>query len=373
MCVAETRLCLLLHSLPQVADPALSRMLLHSGSPRALLELGTTRWRELGLGGAALRGLALALDGVCGDRSIDIDAQLATLAALGAGIVPITDPRYPSLLRAIHEPPPFLYVRGDVELLAQAQLAVVGSRRASPAGLRCAAELADQATRAGLIITSGLADGIDGAAHRGALAARGASIAVMATGIDRVYPARHRSLARELETAGCLVSEFPPGVPPLRQNFPRRNRIISGLSLGVLVVEAALRSGSLITARTAMEQGREVFALPWSIRHAGGAGCLYLIRDGAKMVETIQDVVEELGSIYALQQELLPGREAAASTAPDLSECQQQVLQLVGYESVTVDELSQLSALPVARLMAELSYLELQGVVTRSAGGYIRN
>ena len=195
----------------------------------------------------------------------------------------------------------------------------------------------------------------------------------MATGIDLVYPARHRSLALELEQAGCLVSEFPPGVPPRRENFPRRNRIVSGLSLGVVVVEAALRSGSLITARAALEQGREVFALPWSISHAGGAGCLHLIRDGAKMVETIQDVLEELGSMYALQQDLLPARESRHAMAPELSAAQQQVLQLVGYELVTIDELSRLSALPVARLTAELSFLELQGSIQRTAGGYIRS
>ena len=142
----------------------------------------------------------------------------------------------------------------------------------------------------------------------------------MATGIDQVYPYRHRGLAAELEWGGCLVTEFPPGVPPLQYNFPRRNRIISGLSLGVLVVEAALPSGSLITARTALEQGREVFALPWSIYHAGGAGCLHLLRDGAKMVETVQDVLEELGSMYALQQDLLPALDGAQEESGSLSD-----------------------------------------------------
>ena len=372
MNVAENRLCLLLHSVTGIDDATLPHMLAHFGSPRAFAEAGQSRWRELGLANSAARELARVLDSDRGGGQVDIEAQLAALAAVDADIVPVTDLRYPPLLRSIYDPPPLLYVRGDPALLSQAQLAVVGSRNASAAGLRAAAALAGQATAAGLHITSGLAQGIDGAAHRGALTAGGRSIAVVATGIDRVYPARHRELARELERRGCLASEFPPGMAPLRYNFPRRNRIISGLSLGVLVVEAALRSGSLITARTAMEQGREVFALPWSICHPGGAGCLRLIRDGAKMVELVQDILEELGPMYTLQQELLPARERSNPAGPELSAGQKSLLRLIGCDPVSVDELSQLSALPVARLMAELSYLELQGVVTRATGGYIR-
>lgn len=366
----EARLCLQLQSVPGIADTLLTQMLRHSGSPRGLAAGGAPLWRELGLATGDAHELAQTLRGR--GQSIDIDAQLAALARVGADVVPITDSRYPPLLRTIHDPPPLLYVRGDTAVMSQAQLAMVGSRRASPAGVRAAADLAAQSVRAGLHITSGLALGIDGAAHQGALAAGGRSVAVMATGIDQVYPYRHRGLAAELEGGGCLVSEFPPGVPPLQYNFPRRNRIISGLSLGVLVVEAALPSGSLITARTALEQGREVFALPWSIYHAGGAGCLHLLRDGAKMVETVQDVLEELGSMYALQQDLLPAPDGAQEESGSLSDSQQHLLQLVGYESVSVDELVQLSSLPAARVMAELTFLEIQGVVTRAGGGYIR-
>lgn len=372
MNIAEARLCLLLHSVSGIGDNLLTRMLLHSGSPAALTQLEPSRWRELGLSSAAMGELARVIESGRGSPPVDVDAQLANLNEVSAHIIPITDFRYPPLLRSIHDPPPLLYIRGDPGLLSDAQLAIVGSRKASSAGLRAAAALAGEAVRAGLHITSGMAVGIDGAAHQGALAA-GRSVAVVATGIDRVYPASHRGLARELEQGGCLVSEFPPGVAPLQQNFPRRNRIISGLSLGVLVIEAALRSGSLITARTALEQGREVFALPWSICHAGGAGCLHLIRDGAKMVETIEDVLAELGPLFTLQQEMLPALQRVQKQAPDLSECQQRVLQLVGYELVTIDELCQLSALPVARIMTELSFLEMHGVVVRSAGGYIRS
>lgn len=294
----------------------------------------------------------------------------AAVAACGAQVIAITDERYPPLLRAIHDPPPLLYVRGDPSLLQETHLAVVGSRRASTVGLRAAQALSAQLVGAGLHICSGLAVGIDGAAHRGALGAGGKSIAVMATGIDRIYPLRHRQLAGELEQAGCLVTEFPPGMPPLRQNFPRRNRIISGLSLGVLVVEAALPSGSLITARTALEQGREVFALPWSMFHEGGKGCLHLIRDGAKMVQTIDDVLEELGPLYTVQQDLFtPTVDVDIDVAPV---AMSRLLALVGFELVTLDELVHSSSLPAAQVLAELSTLELAGQVERCAGGYIR-
>lgn len=292
----------------------------------------------------------------------------AVAKAVGAQLIALDDERYPPLLRAIHDPPALLYVRGDTAVLQQPQLAVVGSRRASPAGLRVAQLLSGQLTRAGLSICSGLALGVDGAAHQGALAAGGKSLAVMATGIDRLYPHRHRSLAAGIEQAGCLVTEFPPGTPPRRQNFPQRNRIISGLSLGVLVVEAALPSGSLITARTALEQGREVFALPWSALHRGGEGCLRLIRDGAKMVQTIDDVLEELGPLYALQQELFAPAPTATGGRPEVS----PVLELIGFESVTLDQLAQSCPLPVAQIFAELSVLELNGQIERCAGGYIR-
>jgi DNA processing protein len=297
----------------------------------------------------------------------------AAAAACGAQIIAIADERYPPLLREIHDPPPLLYVRGDPALLCEAQLAVVGSRRASPAGLRAAEVLSGQLTSAGLHICSGLALGIDGAAHLGALAAGGKSIAVMATGIDKVYPLRHRELAGELEQLGCLVTEFPPGTPPRRENFPQRNRIISGLSLGVLVVEAALPSGSLITAGTALQQGREVFALPWSMFHKGGEGCLHLLRDGAKMVQTIDDVLEELGPLYALQQDLFASAQGNEEQIEGLPGGLQPLLEWVGFELTTVDQLLKVSTKPVAQVLADLSALEMAGLIVRSAGGYIRS
>jgi DNA processing protein len=292
----------------------------------------------------------------------------AAAKAVGAIVVAIDDEHYPPLLRTIHDPPPLLYVRGDPNVLRDAQLAVVGSRRASPAALRVAGVLSGQLARAGLHICSGMAIGIDGAAHRGALAAGGRSVAVIATGIDRVYPYRHRALAAQLEQSGCVVTEFPPGMPPLRHNFPQRNRLISGMSLGVLVIEAALPSGSLITAGTALEQGREVFALPWSMLHEGGRGCLQLIRDGAKMVLAVEDILEELEPLFMLQQHSAEDPQGFAEVS-DAS----WLLNLVGFETVTLDELVHRSARPVAEVLGQLSVLELGGRVTRMAGGYIRS
>lgn len=273
----------------------------------------------------------------------------------------LDDPDYPPLLRVIPDPPPVLHVRGDRAALSQPGLAVVGSRKASAAGLRLARDIAADAARAGLTVCSGLAIGIDGAAHEGALEAGGVSVGVMATGIEYIHPRRHRDLGHRLLARGALVTEFEPGTPPLPHNFPRRNRIISGLSLGVLVVEAALPSGSLITAHTALAQGREVFALPWSPLHTGGRGCLQLLRDGAQMVESVGDILEALGTAWAP-----PEPEAAAP------ETTGGLLALVGFEPVPLDQLVQHASRPVAQLLGELSELELAGKVTRVPGGYVR-
>ena len=286
-------------------------------------------------------------------------------------VLSLEHPLYPALLKTIADPPPRLYVRGNPALLAKPQLAIVGARRATAAGMKAAEIMATAAVRAGLAVTSGLALGIDGAAHRGALAAGGDTLAVMATGIETIYPHRHRRLGEEIAASGCLVSEFPPGTKPLPYHFPRRNRIISGLSLGVLVVEAALPSGSLITANTAAVQGREVFALPWSITHQGGAGCLHLLRDGAKMVLGIGDILEELGPLYGLQLQLQEpvAREASEPGEEDES----PVLSLLGDEICSLDELVSASGLTVAQVMGQLSALELAGSVARCSGGYIRS
>ncbi|MGB1139466.1 MAG: DNA-processing protein DprA [Halioglobus sp.] len=288
----------------------------------------------------------------------------------GAVLLSPDDEDYPPLLREIHDPPSRLYVRGDPAHLAHPQLAIVGSRKASPAGLSLAQSLATELVAAGLSVCSGLALGIDGAAHRGALAGGGPSVAVMGTGIDRVYPRRHAALAAELEASGCLVTELPPGAAPVAHHFPRRNRIISGLSLGVLVVEAALPSGSLLTAQSALEQGREVFALPWSVPHAGGRGCLKLLRDGATMALTVDDILTQLTSLYQLQLELLGDHGATAGAPQDLP--QSGLLALIGYEETSLDDLLRLSERPTGEVLGALSALEIAGKVLRTAGGYIR-
>ncbi len=366
MDVLDLRPCLQLHCIPTLSDSLLVTLLRHYGSPAAVWQSDANEWAVLGAAKETIRQAAKLQGGL--SPPFDIDAQLLTLEALDVRVLALSDAAYPALLRTIYDPPPFLYTRGNSALLQQPQLAVVGSRQASPAGLRATRTLSRQLVAAGLHICSGLAQGIDGEAHWAALGAGGGSVAVMATGIDVIYPTRHAGLAQQLVERGCLATEYPPGCQPERYRFPQRNRILSGLSLGVLVVEAALRSGSLITARTAMEQGREVFALPWAALHQGGRGCLRLIRDGAKMVESIEDILEELGPLYTLQQELFEPAEAALELPP----VQATTLAMIGYEAVAVDELLRHSELPVARLMAALSALELDGIVERCAGGYIR-
>ena len=369
---SDTRLCLKLHSIPGVSDTLLSRLFLHFGSARAIWESSPAKqWADLGASKETVHFADMALRSRGNAPPVDIEAQLDSLDHLGAEVLALTDAAYPALLRTIYDPPPLLYVRGDSSLLQEAQLAVVGARKASPAGRRAARILSAQLVEAGLHVCSGLAMGIDAEAHSAALSAGGSSIAVMATGIDVVYPARHRGLAEDLAAAGCLLTEYPPGCKPERYRFPRRNRILSGLSLGVLVVEAALRSGSLITAGTALEQGREVFALPWAMFHESGRGCLRLIRDGAKMVECVADILDELGPLYTLQKDLFTGCAGAEEVPGQAPPGQCRILAMIGFEAVTVDELVQQSSLPVARVMAALSVLEMEGHISRCAGGYI--
>ncbi len=284
-----------------------------------------------------------------------------------------SDPAYPELLRHIGQPPPLLYLRGNAALLDSPQVAFVGSRRASRAGLHNSQEFARYLAGVGLTITSGLALGVDAAAHRGALAADGATVAVLGTGIDRIYPRSHQSLAEEIAAAGgLLVSEFAPGTAPHAGNFPRRNRVVSGLSLGVLVVEAALQSGSLITARLAAEQNREVFAIPGSIHNPLSRGCHALIRDGATLVETALDIARELGGgLPAVQPAERIGAvapEVRTAVVAGLTTAEQQVWQLLGEEPRSLDELAAAQPLPVAELLGILMGLELRGLVVQEAG-----
>jgi DNA processing protein len=280
-------------------------------------------------------------------------------------LLAITDSDYPALLREIADAPPLLYVRGEPALLARPQLAVVGSRNPTRGGVDNAEAFAAHLARAGLVITSGLALGIDAAAHRATLEANGFTIAVAATGLDRVYPASHRELAHAISAHGALVSDFPLGMPPKRENFPQRNRLISGLSLGVLVVEAAERSGSLITARLAAEQGREVFAIPGSIHSPLARGCHKLIRQGAKLVETAQDILEELGPLAQVAAQQVESPTIAPKLAPE----QTALLELIGYDPVDMDTLVARSGLTAAELSSMLLHMELHGLVEARPGG----
>lgn len=289
-------------------------------------------------------------------------------------VIPITDDRYPTLLKHIADPPPLLFVQGDIALLNDWQLAIVGSRNPSSSGRESAYAFAEYLASGDLIITSGLAMGIDAAAHQGALAGGGKTIAVVGTGLDRVYPAKHRDLAHQIVEKGALVSEFPLGTPPKAENFPRRNRIISGLSLGTMVVEAAIRSGSLITARMAMEQGREVFAMPGSIHNPLARGCHRLIREGAKLVESAEDIIEELGALAGVK----PMQNDIKSTdkptnLPKKDPEYQLLFEKMGFDPIHIDALISRSGLTADVVSSMLLMLELQGQVASLPGGqYIR-
>jgi len=281
-------------------------------------------------------------------------------------LITLADPEYPQSLLEISDPPPFLYAKGNLALLNQPGIAIVGSRNASVQGEKNAEAFAHDLCAYGLCIVSGLALGIDGAAHRGALKANGATIAVVGTGLDIVYPAKHRELAHQIAEHGLIISEFNLGTPSKPQNFPKRNRIISGLSLGCLVVEANLQSGSQITARLAAEQGREIFAIPGSIHSPMSKGCHQLIKQGAKLVDCLQDIVEELNlSTKPASNSKLNNRDEAS----DQSTPNDSILNIMGYEPITLENLVALSSLTVSDVSSMLMILELEGKVASLTGG----
>ncbi len=338
--------------------------------------LGTLAAREASAEGGARATLGQALrlvaaahrqpDRAAGERALNW-AQASDRHVLVLG-----EPAYPALLAAIPAPPLVLFVEGSLDLLATPQIAIVGSRKASAGGLRLAQEMAAALAQVGLTVTSGMALGIDAAAHRAALATTGKTLAVLGCGIDRVYPARHRELAGEIRRRGALVSEFALGAPPARHHFPRRNRIIAGLAHGTLVIEAAARSGSLSTALHAAEQGREVFAVPGSVLNPQAAGCHALIKQGAKLTECVEDVLEELPMAGLAGPATLPvtGNQPL-SAAHDRNA--RRVLAACGWEPVTIETLAERSALTVSELSSILLALELDGLVEcRANGTYLR-
>lgn len=319
-------------------------------------------------------GLGLSEEALLYLRAPDwsaIQTDLQWLQGPDQHLVTLGDPHYPARLKEIPDPPSVLFVRGEIAALERPQLAIVGSRNPTPIGSETALQFAESLAAMGVTITSGLALGIDTAGHRGALAADGFSNAVIGCGPDLVYPASNRSLASELSRRGAVITEYPTGTAPLAQNFPRRNRIISGLSLGVLVVEAAERSGSLITARLGMEQGREVFAIPGSIHNPMARGCHALLRQGAKLVETAQDILEEIGPQLSLGDRTTPASRPADDENPEplLDEDYRDLLAMVGFEPTSVDRLVARSGLTAGVVSSMLLQLELRGYVSSISGG----
>jgi DNA processing protein len=299
-----------------------------------------------------------------------IELTLDWAAQPGRRILTLADADYPQALLNIADPPILLYIQGRDRLLSATSLAVVGSRNATVQGIQNAERFSEAASRAGLTVVSGLALGIDAAAHHGGLRGSGSSVAVIGTGIDIVYPMRNRALAQRLAEEGCIVSEYPLGMPPVAANFPRRNRIISGLARAVLVVEAAAQSGSLITARTAAEQGRDVFAIPGSIHSPLSKGCHQLIKQGAKLIESAQDILEELGKLPLLTRH--PRAPANTSAIAPANHDADALLRAMGFDPVDADVLSLRSGLSAAMLSEQLLALELDGAVECLPGGRYR-
>lgn len=358
---AELAAWLRLLETPGLGRESARRLLAAAGSPEAVFDGPLARWRDV------LRApLLTALEKPPEQLDELVDKTSAWLAdSPQRHILALGDADYPELLLQTADPPLLLYLEGRRELLGASMLAIVGSRNPSAQGRDNAKAFGRALGQAGLTIVSGLALGVDGAAHEGALAGEASTIAVVGTGLDQVYPRRHQALARTIAERGLMVSEYALGMPPLSQNFPLRNRIIAGMARGCLVVEAALQSGSLITARLASEAGREVFAIPGSIHSPQSRGCHALLRQGAKLVERTEDVLEELPA--SLRQRA-PAAAAPAPAEPAVAPEMQRVLALMGYDPVSLDELVNRGGWPAAELSGWLLELEMAGSVARLAG-----
>jgi len=353
-----------------------ARLLLQLGAPERILASSGQELQSLGLRPAIVRELLQPAP----DRLTQIDQILDWAARPGSHLVTLADPDYPAWLAQIHDPPLVLFVRGDRPWLNRPMLAIVGSRNATLHGIDMATELAAHLSQAGWTIASGLALGIDMAAHQGALRGPGSTLAVMGCGIDQIYPRRHEALGQQIARQGALISELPPGTPPAAAFFPRRNRLIAGLSQGVVVVEAALQSGSLITARLASEGGREVFAVPGPVRSGVSRGCHQLLREGATLVESATDVLAvcpaPVGSRPASGLSSAgPGHppHAPGSTTGPMPQdpLQQRILAALQGGAAHADQLAAHLDLPVHTLAAALLELELQGLLITGAQGLL--
>lgn len=356
---AEAEARLRLHALPEIGPRRYRQLLAAFGSAAAALSAPASAWRALGLPEVAAQARR------CAAVREQAAAALRWLEQPTQHLLCHDDPRYPALLAELGDAPPLLFVAGAPALLERPQLAMVGSRQASRPGLDTAARFARSLAGGGFVVTSGLALGIDGAAHHGALEVGGATVAVLGTGLECLYPRRHLGLAgRIVAEGGALVSELPLACPPQAANFPRRNRIISGLSLGVLVVEASPSSGSLITARLAAEQGREVFAIPGSIHHPGARGCHQLIREGAQLVETVEDILAALRGWQHL---------SAPAPSPQAIDpaTEHPLLALLRAAPQSSEALAVHSGLALPELLAQLTELELDGRIVSDNGCWV--
>jgi len=361
----DVRAALRLALVPGIGPRMTMALLEHFGTAAAVLAAAPSALREVqGIGGKLSQAIAQA------PSDDDAAAEIERCRQHGIAILTPLAPQYPRILREIHDPPPVIFARGALAPRDALSIAIVGSRHATQYGLAQAERLAASLARAGLTIVSGLARGIDAAAHRGALAAGGRTIAVLGSGLANIYPPEHAPLADEVARSGCLLSESPPRMQPISGAFPQRNRIISGISLGVIVVEASAQSGALITARHAMEQGREIFAVPGRVDSRVSHGCHRLIRDGAKLVETADDVLEELGPLVE------PATHDAGQAVHHpaellLNEVERQVLAAITADALTIDQVVASSGLPTSAVLATLSVLEMRRLVRRQGGNRV--
>ena len=346
--------------------PRIRRSLLERfGSAEAVLDAAPSQLRDVpGVGPKLMRKITAAR------REVDAEGVIGLCQSAGVTILTEADESYPALLHEIHDPPGVLFVRGGFQPPDALAIAIVGTRHASQYGLGQAERLASSMARAGLTVISGLARGVDAAAHRGALAAGGRTVAVLGSGVLNVYPPEHERLAEEVTAAGALISEAPPRAEPLSGAFPQRNRLISGLALGVIVVEAAQRSGALITARHAAEQGREVFAVPGRVDQRTSRGCHQLIRDGARLVETADDVLEELGPLVEATTGL-QGQVVRHPAELMLNELEQKVLCAIDTDATSIDHVVVQTGLPVSRVLSTISVLEMRRLIRRLSGNSV--
>ncbi len=358
---AAVRLALVVGIGPRIRHALLERF----SSAQAVFAAAPSDLREVKGVGSTLVGRILAAE-----REIDVEGELQRCRKHQVGILLENADAYPRMLREIHDPPGVLFMRGTLKPADALAVGIVGTRHGTQYGLRQAERLGASLARAGFTVVSGLARGIDAAAHRGALAAGGRTLAVLAGGVLNVYPPEHVGLAAEVARQGAVLSEAPPLFQPLAGGFPQRNRLISGLSLGVIVVEAAGRSGALITARHAMEQGREVFAVPGSVESRTSRGCHRLLRDGATLVETADDVLEQLGPLV----EAAPRDDGPPLRHPaelQLNDVEQQVLAAIGNEPTAIDHVVGESGLPVPQVLSVLSVLEMRRLIRRFSGAMV--